>query len=255
MGSVLPEPPGLDINSVIYRYTVEKETQDHLTVHVQNQYALGDGYIFRETDDWLPGSTSGTEIRKVVGVGSIHRSLWGDGSIETEGDGSVYNASVVYAYTVDPCYDPQFNPSCPGYKPPLHLVPEFEYELYDATQDARNDQYSEGVYDDDEENEETEEERAEREAEEKKDREERLEKALAAANTSAMFAQALALANANSSTGANINSYYNKSLPSKTYNDTVVLSDSQLPENNKGLRNGLAQQLLHRQMVEMQYNN
>jgi hypothetical protein len=32
-----------------------------------------------------------------------------------------------------------------------------------------------------------------------------------------------------------------------------VLQDKQIPENKNGLRNGLAQQLLHEQMVDMQY--
>jgi hypothetical protein len=39
------------------------------------------------------------------------------------------------------------------------------------------------------------------------------------------------------------------------YEETTTLKDSQLPENPRGLRNGLAQQLLHEQMVGEQYNN
>jgi hypothetical protein len=34
-----------------------------------------------------------------------------------------------------------------------------------------------------------------------------------------------------------------------------VLQDAQLPDSKSGLRNGFAQQLLHQQMVEMQYKN
>jgi hypothetical protein len=48
--------------------------------------------------------------------------------------------------------------------------------------------------------------------------------------------------------------YTSKEIPGKEYSDTVTLVDSKLPDSNRGLRNGLAQQLLHNQMVEMQYS-
>ena len=47
-----------------------------------------------------------------------NRSLWGNGSIEVEGTGTVEDAFVFYNYRVDPCYDPQSNPLCPGYQAP-----------------------------------------------------------------------------------------------------------------------------------------
>ena len=83
MDGVLPTPPGLDINGVIYDYTIQKNVDDSVNVHIQNENAVGTGYIFRETDEWLPGSLSGTEIRKVVPVvPGLNRELWGQGSIE-----------------------------------------------------------------------------------------------------------------------------------------------------------------------------
>src|SRR6056300_905560 len=136
MDNILPSGiPGVDINLVIYDYTPVKETQDAMVVHIQNENADGTGYIFRESDDWsgLPG---GVEIRKVVPVVSTNRSLWGDGSIEVEGTGTVDNASVIYNYRVDPCYDPQSNPNCPGYEV---QIPEIETvdvsTLYNALDD------------------------------------------------------------------------------------------------------------------------
>ena len=153
MPDVLPEPPGLDIDTVIYNYTIRKQTEDSVTVHVQNENADGTGYIFRETDQWLPGSLDGTEINKVVGVGGIHRDLWGDGSIVTEGNGSVEDPSVIYTYRVDPCYDPQFDPNCPGYEIQVPDIPAVNYEIYDATAgDADQTQYNpdDELYDDEE---------------------------------------------------------------------------------------------------------
>jgi hypothetical protein len=256
MGDVLPTPPGLDINAVIYNYTIRKQTEDSVTVHVQNENANGTGYIFRETDEWKPGSLDGTQINKVVGVGTVHRDLWGDGSIVTEGNGSVEDPTVVYTYRVDPCYDPQYDPNCPGYQVPVPDVPEVSYEIYDATAgDADQAQYNpdDELYEDEEGL--SDEEQAKKEEEEEKDSKERLEKALAAADNSAMFAQALAqsrvLDQMNLTT--NMNTYYAATIPGGTYAESVTLVDKQLPDNKQGLRNNRAQQLLHQQMVDEQY--
>lgn len=75
MTNVLPQQLGLTVNSVIYRYTTEKNTEDDMLVHVQNENLLGNGYIFRSTDDWsgLPGNT----INKTVPVGAIGIDYWG----------------------------------------------------------------------------------------------------------------------------------------------------------------------------------
>lgn len=255
MGSVFPEPPGLDVQNIIYNYTIQKETDASVDVTVQNENALGSGYIFRETDQWRPGSLGGTQINKVVPiVPNIPKAAWGDGSIVTEGDGTVTDANVVYTYRVDPCYDPQYDPNCPGYKPPLHLVPEFEYEPYDVSLDAEIESF-EDTADYDEEEEMSDEEKAEKEAEEEKDRKERLEKALAAADNSVLFAQSLAQAQMleTLNLATNMNSYYVATIPGGTYSDSIQLQDKQLPENKNGLRNGLAQQLLHEKMIDMQY--
>jgi hypothetical protein len=51
----------------------------------------------------------------------------------------------------------------------------------------------------------------------------------------------------------NMNSYYAANIPGGEYTDSVQLSDTQLPDAKSGLRNGLAQQLLHQKLVQMQY--
>ena len=264
MGNILPTPPGLDINAVIYNYTINKQVNDSVTVHVQNEKANGTGYIFRETDEWQPGSLGGTQINKAVPVVPTNRELWGDGSIVTEGDGYVTEPRVVYSYKVDPCYDPQYDPNCPGYTVPVPDVPEVSYEIYDATQDmfdtnavcvegdtSSQCQASREAGEDSE----TDEEKAEREEEEEKDSKERLEKALSAADNSAMFSQALAqsrvLDQMNLTT--DMNAYYAATIPGGTYAESVTLVDKQLPDNKQGLRNNMAQQKLHQEMVDAQY--
>ena len=47
---------------------------------------------------------------------------------------------------------------------------------------------------------------------------------------------------------------YTGSLNGGVYADTVVLVDGNLPDNKKAKRVGLAQQLLHEEMVEAQYD-
>ena len=254
MDNVLPNPPGLEIDTVIYNYTIRKETEDQVDVYVGNENASGTGYIFREHDQWRPGSLDGTEINKVVGVGRIHRDLWGDGSIDVVGNGSVENPNLIYTYRVDPCYDPQYNPNCPGYKPPEIKVPE--YDIYDATSgDANQAQYNpdDELYDDEEGM--SDEDKEKQEEEEEKDSKERLEKALAAADNSALFAQALAQSQVLDTMNqvTNMNSYYAQSIDGGTYRESIQLTDSQLPDNRRGLRNNLAQQRLHQQMVDEQY--
>tara|TARA_R110000796_G_scaffold48595_1_gene116380 strand:- start:1331 stop:1738 length:408 start_codon:yes stop_codon:yes gene_type:complete len=51
-----------------------------------------------------------------------------------------------------------------------------------------------------------------------------------------------------------IESYYDKKLAGGTYKETVTLVGGELPDNKRGARVGLAQQLLHTEMVNAQYN-
>jgi hypothetical protein len=260
MDNVLPSGvPGLDINLVIYDYTPIKETQDEMKVHIQNKNADGTGYIFRETDDWT-GVQGGIGIRKVVPVTPLNRSNWGDGSIEVEGTGTVDNASVIYNYRVDPCYNPQYDPNCPGYQQPE--LPEIETvdidSLYDPLEDdtVKNATASTDTeqYDEDDETR-SDDELAKEEDEEEKDREERLEKALAAAQNAVLFSEALAQSQMLDAMNMaiNMNSYYAASIDGGVYQESVTLVDKEIPDNKQGLRNGFAQQLLHEEMIQMQY--
>ena len=52
MTNVLPQQAGLTVGNVIYQYDTVKQTEDEMLVHVQNEDAQGEGYIFRETDNW-----------------------------------------------------------------------------------------------------------------------------------------------------------------------------------------------------------
>lgn len=255
MNNVLPTPPGLDINGVIYNYTIQKDVNDSAKVHVQNENANGTGYIFRETDEWQAGSLGGTEIRKVVPViPNLARELWGNGSIEVEGNATVEDPNVVYMYKVDPCYNPQFDPNCPGYKIPVPVIATPEIEIYDATED----EYVNLSNDEKlllEENEKTIEEELEEDEEEaaKRKRDYRLAM-LADTNAAQLFAenQRIQLMNDIMQNQVN-NAYLNKTINGGVYNETITMVDKKIEDNKQGLRNGFAQQLLHEQMIQEQY--
>ena len=246
MPSVLPDVAGLDINGLLYRYTTVKNPEDDMKVHVGNHNANGDGYIFRETDDW--SGVAGNTIVKSFPVSNIPASNWGTGSIEVEGEGRVEDAVVIYSYRVDRCYDPQSDPSCAGYVKPMPVLPEVV--VYDALEDdavtvtleTEEFQYDEDgkvIVDEEEEEEDT-----------------RIEMGLtASANALTLFkaqGQDDIIMAINQQT--NLNMYYNANINGGTLNDAAGLQDGTIPDNKKALRNNLAQQILHEQMVDMQYN-
>ena len=52
-------------------------------------------------------------------------------------------------------------------------------------------------------------------------------------------------------------SYARKGIPQPAdyYADASIYDDATIPDSNRGARNGLAQEILHKRMVDMQYNN
>lgn len=250
MTDVLPQQTGLTVNTVIYRYTTIKDIDDEFVVTVQNEDAQNPGqYIFRETDDWtgLPGNS----INKVVGVGGIPIESWGDGEIVWEGEGEVTDPYVVYTYQYDPCFDPQTNPDCPGYKREVPEVPNIEPvdPLDDDVVQNEIDREM-TMRDEDEEDRERREVVASNDEEEEEEID--LETVLGIADESLQTAQDTALHNQQMALNAFSQSYF-ISLPDTKYEETIQLKDSSLPINRRGRRLEFAQDLLHDQMIKSQY--
>ena len=246
MQNVLPQQAGLTVGNVIYRYTTVKDAESAFIVAVQNEDAAGDGYIFREVDDWtgLPGNT----INKVLSVGNIPIQRWGDGSIEGTGEGIVTNANIFYTYQYDPCFDPQVDPSCPGYQV---TVESLTYDVYDPLKDdIIMFELEKEAYKEDEEEKRRQRERLEKKQEQK----ERLEVALGAVDSAMLTATNVAMAAELVALNPNINVYYTD-IPGGAYNDVVSLTDRQLPDNPKSKRAQLASELLHQEMVQSQYKS
>ena len=245
MTNILPSQAGLEVNGLVYQYTAVKDPETGMIVYVQNEYADGSGYIFRNADDWtgLPGNT----IRRKFALPNLGAELWGPGSIEVEGEGSVENASVVYSYRYDTCFDPQSDPNCPGYEEQVE-VPEIA--IYDPLQDplVQEDMERKARIQEEEE------------AQERQRRREQwavsnaLEDLLADGNNPSLIdpvAEAMALA---LTSRVLPTSYYN-GLEGREYFDTVVLEGGDIADNAKARRSNLAQQLLHQQMVDSQYES
>ena len=246
MSQVLPQQAGLQVSNVFYRYTTVKDPNDPMVVSVQNEDAMGPGYIFREVDDWSgkPGNT----INKLVATGGIDISRWGPGSISVEGFGTVQDASVVYSYSYDPCFDPQSSPECPGYIDPYVVQNVFEYK------DPLDDEFIKDALDNEVELKDDEAEEEERlQAEKEASKEQRLEVALGAVNAALMTAQAVAAADKLIAMNNHIQNYQAVEMRGGQYKEEASMTDTKLPENRKGLRVGLAQQLLHEEMVQSQY--
>jgi len=236
----------LKINGVFYQYTPVKNTEDDMVVHVRNK-RVGGGYIFSSTDDWS-GLQGGIPITKGFVIDNLPIELWGDGSIDVEGTGSVTDANVVYSYKYNnDCLTPMSDPSCSGYTDAvLSMMGKAKVDGYDPMGDENIANVLDEKADLDEE--------LEKEEDTDSDK---LEKILSSVDDSVLSANVLAqnilmFAMTNSS---NMNPYYDKKLAGGVYKETVVLDGGNLPDNQKGARAGLAQQLLHTKMVGMQYES
>lgn len=247
MTNVLPQQAGLQVSQIAYRYTTVKNQEDYMVVHVQNENARGSGYIFRDSTDWtgLPGNT----LTKVVPVNGIDISYWGRGSIEVEGFGSVQEPEVYYSYSYDPCFDPQALPECPGYVDP------FQTELLETVVvDPLDDDLIQNELDRKanlRQQKEDEKEEARKKALDKVEEiEELLENILGIAEQSEFSMEQLIK---HQQMLVSLPMSYQRALVGGEYPEGVVLKDAKLPNNTRGLRVGMAQELLHQEMIMLQY--
>ena len=249
MRDILPVPGGLMINGMIYRYTIEKERDAAAQVHIQNENALDEGYIVRETDDWtnLPGST----INKLITLPNIPMEYFGDGSIEVEGEATVIDPTVVYSYMLDPCFIPLSDPSCPGFMQALYdWMKENGLLADDATiDDPFFNEFVQAALDQEANLDEE-----EAKKEEEKEEDEEIEKLNAGASVEALADPAAQAAVMQAlATIPNFDQYYAVNIQGGAYEESLVLEDAELPDNVSAMRN-LAQDTLHRSMVRSQYD-
>lgn len=243
MGNVLPSATGLTVDGVIYRYSAVKSIKDPMIVNIQNSDALQPGFVFRSQDDWsgLPGNT----ITRVVPVDNIPISRWGSGSITIDGIGEVIEPSVIYKYKYDTCYDPLSSPSCPGYAEAIaKQLTEKTVELYDPLKDPniKNALDTRYIVEEEKRNQLT---NTERKNDKLKEKSPSYSPLSAADNLSATQFELL-----NNIPGFEL---YKIAMPGGVYNDILKYSDKKLPDSKDARRLGLAQENLHRMLVDLQY--
>ena len=255
MGDYLPDYAAphitLQINGIFYQYTMNKDKDADATVHIRNKHIDG-GYIFSKTDEWS-GKHGGT-LRKFYTFAGSDASLWGDGEMKVEGDGSITDPSMIYSYRMDigeeevKCSTPLADPSCPGFVNALYKYLEEngllglseDDELYEAWLASQAEL----------EEEEKDEEPTQEEEEEKLEFENRL--MIESGNQLALSDQDVLIQQLNNS--PYIESYYSTTIPGGDlgYYDQVTLQDATLPDNRRAMRN-LASDAKHRTMVRSQY--
>jgi hypothetical protein len=241
MGNVLPAASGLTVDGVIYQYTTVKNIKDPMIVNIQNKNAYQPGFVFRSQDNWsgLPGNT----ITKVVPVDNIPILRWGAGSINVDGIGEVRNPSVVYKYKYDTCVDPLSSPSCPGYSAAmLKQLTEKPVEIYDQLAD----QYVKNALD----TKFTAEEEIKIQLAAKRN-----DKPIDKKSVSSPLSPRDALLESQLEMLNNIPGFelYKLSIPGGVYNDVLRYPDKKLPDSKDARRLGLAQEKLHKAMVDLQY--
>ena len=242
MTNVLPQQAGLEVTNVFYRYTVDKNTLDDFVVSIQNENAGGSGYIFRSVDDWsgLPSNS----IVKNIPLQNILGASFGDGSIETSGFGEVSNASVVYSFRFDPCFNPQVSSSCEGFVPEIPEVPEVSDPLDDTyVQDELDRKAIMANEEDEEEN---------RKSVKRASEEEAAQTSLEALLGIASVIELENLILQQELINLSLPSSYQVSLPSPEMVDTLVLKESvTLKSGNRRLQ--FAQDKLHQKLVRSQF--
>ena len=252
MDTVLPKQSGLEVNGIIYSYSVLKEIEDALKVYVQNERANGEGYVFRQEDDWtgVPGNT----IRRNIPLPPTPTEEWGMGSITTEGIGSITDPNVQYSYQFDPCYVVLANPQCPGYEQALLEYLKDKGLLSDEvdTQDQFLNDYVTSLLETDLTVVEEKEEETEEDSNEEDSLEDRLRIVDSANEIASSAEQNAIMAALNNNV---IDTYYTVTIQGGVYNDALKFEQKEISDNNKAAaRVGLAQQKLHNDMVDMQYN-
>ena len=236
---------GMDVSGVTYKYTPIKNKEDNYVVTLEND-KVGGGYVFQDVQDWSQRE-GGIEVRRTIALPYTPLAIFGDGRLKQEGTGSIEGADVRYIYRFDPCFDPQSDPNCPGYKKPKP-PPLPEILDYDALQDE-----SVAIAQAETDKKLLDNEQADKEEEEEEDEESLefmladVENAIAMANE---IAQSVILQQLNNVT--NLTNYYVSTIPDNYYPDAVALQGGTIVDNRRALRS-LSQDARMNEMIEEQY--
>ena len=236
---------GMDVSGVIVGYKAVKNLSDDLVIKIGND-KVGGGTVWEDVEDW--SQKYGGKLQKVVSLPLTPLAVFGDGYVKKTGTGTVEDVSVIYMYRFDSCFNPQADPSCPGYvkpkPPPVPKIPDYDALEDDAVKLAQEDT-DRDLIDEDEES---------KDDEDEEDENSDLEFALASTTNALTMANQLAQSaivnSINSAT--NIGTYYVAKIPDSYITESVVLQGGNIVDNRRALRS-LSQDNLMNQMIEEQY--
>ena len=236
---------GMEVSGVIYKYTPIKNKADDYVVTLEND-KVGGGYVFQDKQDWSQRE-GGLEVRRTIALPYTPIAVFGDGRLKQEGTGSIEGAEVKYIYRFDNCFDPQSDPTCPGYvkpkPPPIPDIPDYD-ALEDEAVKLAQEKTDRDLSEEDQANDKNED-------EEDKDS---LEVILADTTNALTIAnevsQSVLLKAINKAT--NLNNYYVAVIPDSYYQDSITLQGGTIVDNRRALRS-LGQDNLMNEMIEEQY--
>ena len=239
MDLILPPETGLIVNQVRYNYTVNKVREDDFSVTIQNKRVGGGKNVFESTDDW--SGVEGQTINKNLSVANVPRILWGEGSLNTTGEGEVVDTNVRYSYTFDNCVNPLTNPLCPqpikDRELPLIINPFDTEDVQNALAQTVD------VEEDDE--------RKDDEDNPLEDKDKR--RKLARENNPLMNnAAQLAVLFEQMALVPKFETYYTAELQGGTYEETIELKDGTLPDNRRAMRS-LSKDQKFNKIIRSQY--
>lgn len=258
MGDVLPDYSAphisLEVNGLSYYYVMTKDENEDVVVYIRNEDAVNGGYIFEEVDDWsgLPGNS----IFRYFTFPEVNADRWGNGEIYVNGNGVISDPSVIYFYKMDIgeqaviCTNPLVSPECPGY---LDALYDYLKDLEDLSAD--DPYYDEWVQIQLEREAELDEDETNIDINEEKNSQEEFEERLrvdpeVGGLVDVLIQEATLFELSGQPT---IISYYDVTIYGGEYQESLTLTDTLLPDNNRALRD-LASDGTHRTMVRSQYD-
>jgi len=281
---LLPPSASMRVEGFVYGFTVSKPAEEALTTTLTTENNLTGGLLLEDFNDFGGIDESQYEAQVVIPNG-IPREVWGPSSFEVNGNSErVSDFNATYFYSFDPCFDNMLSdPSCPGYmeaKNALEAATVLEESVYDPVQETiaatpevetvdvtsvtspisiatatepapepeTESETAEEESAEEEVKEETSEEKTNEETsdEESSDKEPAEERSIEEVKAEAFFAQ---------TAGAdNVFDVYSYVMQGGVYPDAGGYDiSSNVPDNRRGLRMGLASQILHDRMVKLQY--
>lgn len=254
MRYVLPPESGLTVEGIFHKYTITKDASKNSTVSIINKHIDGNSNIYEYSDNW-DGIAGNTKV-KYDPIASTLGTLFGDGEIKVQGDGTLSDVVVHYQYKFDTCFNPLTDPECPEFESAM-LKYLLDNNLLNNNPTIDDPFYNQWVQFSLKQKAELKEEEPPEENEDEEEAEDELsiEEILSITNTAEGLVdieqQVAMLKNLVGAT--KLDAYSKMKIDGGTFEETITLEDGVLHDNNRAFKN-LSTDETHNKMVRSQYN-